>query len=246
MNLMLPLIESYGISDIGGRNNNEDVWAELPDDHFYVVADGMGGHLAGEVASKEAVLSLCDSIEKFFRKHPQPSVEAVKKLLKQALSEANTSIRSLAAKHPDFSGMGTTLCALLIVGNQLVHAHLGDSRIYRFRKTLQQLTSDHSLRQEMANKGEATSADFPYRHVLTRALGISSQVEPDIGLTTFLPGDIYFLSSDGLHDPLTDKQMETILRQSASIREAAIDLVEAAKNAGGQDNITILILKNNA
>ncbi|HNA62082.1 MAG TPA: serine/threonine-protein phosphatase, partial [Rhabdochlamydiaceae bacterium] len=102
MNLMLPLIESYGISDIGGRNNNEDVWAELPDDHFYVVADGMGGHLAGEVASKEAVLSSCDSIEKFFRKHPQPSVEAVKKLLKQALSEANTSIRSLAAKHPDF------------------------------------------------------------------------------------------------------------------------------------------------
>ncbi len=246
MNLILPLIESYGISDIGGRSNNEDVWAELPDDHFYVVADGMGGHLAGEVASKEAVLHLCDSIEKFLRKQPHPSVEAAKKLLKQALIEANASIRSLAAKHPDFSGMGTTLCALLIVGNQLVYAHVGDSRIYRFRETLERLTSDHSLRQEMENKGETTSTDYPYRHVLTRALGISSQVEPDINVTSFLPGDSYFLCSDGLHDPLTDKQIETILRQSSSIREAALDLVAAAKNAGGQDNITILILKNNA
>lgn len=232
---MLPLIESYGISDIGARKNNEDVWAELPDDHFYVVADGIGGHLAGEVAAKEAVLHLCDSIEKFLRKQPHPSIEAAKTFLKQAFSEANTWIRSLGAQNPDFTGMGTTLCAVLILGNTLIYAHVGDSRIYRFRETLERLTTDHSQKNLRVSSSR-----------ITRAIGISSELNPDIEITTLLPGDIYFLSSDGLHTPLSDKQIETTLRQSSSIRERALNLVEAAKKAGGQDNITILILKNNA
>jgi PPM family protein phosphatase len=249
MNLM-PLIESFGISDIGvSRTNNEDVWAELPDDHFYVLADGMGGHQAGEIAAKEAVLHLCDSMERLFRNHPHPTVELAKKHLRQAFIESNAWIRSLAAKHPDFHGMGTTLCAILILGKELLYAHVGDSRIYRFRGKLERMTNDHSLRQDMLTRGELnekTAVDFPYKNVLTRALGISPQLEPEVQSTTLLPGDVYFLSSDGLHDPLTDKQIETVFRQSGSIKEAAIELVEAAKNSGGQDNITILILKNNA
>ena len=248
--MMIPIIESFGISDIGpSRANNEDVWAELPDDHFYVLADGMGGHLAGEVAAKEAVLHLCDTIERFLRNHPNPSVETAKKYLKQGFIDSNSWIRSLASKHHDFSGMGTTLCAVFIIGKQLVYGHVGDSRIYRFRGKLERMTADHSLREELLAKGELnehTAADFPYKNVLTRALGISPSLEPEVHATTFLPGDIYFLSTDGLHDPLTDKQIETILRQSSSIKEAAIELVEAAKNGGGQDNITILIIKNNA
>lgn len=248
MNLMIPFIESFGFTDIGpSRSNNEDVWAELPDDHLYVLADGMGGHLAGEVAAKEAIFHLCDSMERFFRLNPNPSVEMAKKHLKQAFIEANQWIRSLAAKHADFSGMGTTLCAVLILGKHLIHGHIGDSRIYRYRKKLERLTCDHSLRAEMIEKGQLSeSSDFPYKNILTRALGISASVEPVIDVTDFLPRDIVFLSSDGLHDPLTDKQMETILRQTSSIKESAIELVEAAKNAGGQDNITILVLKNNS
>ncbi len=247
MNLMIPLIESFGISDIGTtRSNNEDIWAELPDDHFYVLADGMGGHLAGEVAAKESVLHLCDALERFLRQHPQPTVPAAKAHLRQAFAQANTWIRSLAGQHPDLSGMGTTLCCILVLGNDLIYAHIGDSRIYRYRNKLERLTQDHSRRQELLAQGkldEKTAADFPHKNILTRALGISSTIETDIHHTTFQPGDIYFLCSDGLHDPLTDRQIETILRQSPNIKEAAIELVEAAKNAGGTDNITILILK---
>jgi protein phosphatase len=249
MNLMLPLIESFGISDIGTtRSNNEDIWAELPDDHFYVLADGMGGHLGGEVAAKESVLQVCDTLESFLRQHPHPSIPAVKSYFRQAFSKANAWIRTLAHKHPDLSGMGTTLCCLLVLGKELIYAHIGDSRIYRFRNKLERLTQDHSLREELLAQGqltEETAGDFPRKNILTRALGISSTVEPDIHQTVIHPGDIYFLCSDGLHDALSDRQMETILRQSHSIKEAAIELIEAAKNAGGTDNITILIVKLN-
>jgi len=247
MNLMLPLIESFGISDIGTtRSNNEDIWTELPDDHFYILADGMGGHLGGEVAAKESVLHICDALESFLRQHPHPSIPGVKSHFKQAFSKANSWIRSLAHQHPDLSGMGTTLCCLLILGKEMVYAHIGDSRIYRFRNTLECLTKDHSLRQELLTQGELdeeTAVDFPRKNILTRALGISSTIEPEIEQTTVHPGDIYFLCSDGLHDALSDRQMETILRQNHNIKEAAIALVDAAKNAGGTDNITILILK---
>lgn len=250
MNLMMPLIESFGLSDIGTtRSNNEDVWAELPDDHFYILADGMGGHLGGEVAAKESVLNVCDSLESFLRQHPHPSIPAVKTQLKQAFAKANRWIRSLAHQHPDLSGMGTTLCCSLILGNEMVYANIGDSRIYRFRNKLELLTEDHSLRQELLAQGELdeeTAADFPRKNILTRALGISSIAEPDIHQTHIHPGDIYFLCSDGLHDAISDRQMETILRQHPSIKEAAIALIEAAKNAGGTDNITILILKINS
>ncbi|HEX2578931.1 MAG TPA: Stp1/IreP family PP2C-type Ser/Thr phosphatase [Rhabdochlamydiaceae bacterium] len=249
MNLMLPLIESFGISDIGTtRANNEDVWAELPDDYFYILADGMGGHLGGEVAAKESVLHICDALESFLRQHPYPSAASVKSHFKQSFTKANSWIRSLAHQHPDLSGMGTTLCCLLIVGTELVYANIGDSRIYRFRNTLERLTQDHSLREELLAQGELTeeaAANFPRKNILTRALGISSTIQPDIHHTTVQLSDVYFLCSDGLHDALNDRQMETILRQHTNIKEAAIELVEAAKKAGGTDNITILILKIN-
>lgn len=244
---MLPLIESFGISDIGTtRANNEDVWAELPDDHFYVLADGMGGHLAGEVAAKESVLHLCDALERFLRAHPHPSIPAAKAELLKGFVEANKWIRSLSGKHPELSGMGTTLCSILVLGKELIYGHIGDSRIYRFRNKIERLTKDHSRREELLAKGdlnEKTAADSANKNRLTRALGISSIIEPEIHQTTIQPGDIYFLCSDGLHDALSDRQIETIIRQTPSIKEAAIELVEAAKNAGGTDNITILMLK---
>lgn len=244
---MIPLIESFGISDIGlSRINNEDVWKELSEDYFYVLADGMGGHLAGDVAAKESVLQLCDSMERFFRQHPSPGIEATKQHLKKAFQETNQWIRNLAAKHVDFSGMGTTLCCFLVLQDTLIYGHIGDSRIYRFRNHLERLTTDHSLKEELLLKGrlnEATASHFPQKNILTRALGISAVIHPDISHTATKPNDIYFLCSDGLHDPLSEREMEGIIRQSAHIKEASIRLIEAAKNAGGSDNITILMIK---
>jgi protein phosphatase len=234
VNVNIPPIESFGISDIGtSRTNNEDVFAELSEEHFYILADGMGGHLAGEVAAKEAVLHMCDSVEKFLRAHPFPSLAAAQNHLYKSFAEANTWIRSLSQRHTDFNGMGTTLCCAWIIGQELLYGHVGDSRIYRYRhQKIEALTEDHTTRQHSTQK-----------QVLTKALGISLILEPEIDHIHLAPGDLYLLSSDGLHGALSDRQIEAILRYEPNIKEASIQLIEAAKKAGGTDNITLLILK---
>lgn len=247
MHLMSMEVESYGISDIGlSRANNEDVWAELPDIRLYVLADGMGGHQAGEVAAKEAVLELCDIVDALFTQTPKPSTEKVSQVLKQAFVDANHWVRSLAQQHPELAGMGSTLCCFCVLKQALVYAHVGDSRIYRFRGVLTQLTEDHSLRQELLSTGELDkeeAAAFPFKNVITRAIGTSSQIEPHVATTSVQLGDIYFLCSDGLTDYVSDDEIEAILKKNSSIKEASIELVETAKNGGGNDNITILMVK---
>jgi PPM family protein phosphatase len=240
MEIHLPQIESFGLSDIGvSRSNNEDVFAELADEHFYVIADGMGGHAAGEVAAKEAVLHLCDSVEKFLRKNPHPSLRDAKLHLFEAISEANHWIYTLSRDNPHFHGMGTTVCCLWILGKQLLYGHLGDSRIYRIRgHKIERLTADHTTKQAfyIPGKGEFNKT------VLTRALGIAPFMEPDIEEALLEKGDLYLLSTDGLHETLADKQMETILRQHPSLKEAAIQLIETAKKEGSTDNITLILV----
>jgi protein phosphatase len=248
MQLMPLEVECYGISDIGlSRPNNEDIWAEIPEIRFYALADGMGGHQAGEVAAKEAVLELCDVVDDFFAENPKPTPEKVAQNLKEGFRDANKWVRTLAAKHPELSGMGTTLCCFCVIEGTLIHAHVGDSRIYQYRnKKLSQLSEDHSLRQELLSVGdldEKSAASFPHKNVITRAIGVSSSLQAAIGATPVQSGDIYFLCSDGLTDYVPDSAIEAILRKSASTKEAAIELVEAAKAAGGNDNITIVIIK---
>jgi serine/threonine protein phosphatase PrpC len=229
--MQLMIIESYGISDIGlSRANNEDVWAELPDCNFYVLADGMGGHQAGEVAAKEAVMEMCDAIDTLFAKKEPLSQSGVIAGLHRGIIAANTWVRTLAKQHPELSGMGTTLCCFCLFEETLIYAHVGDSRIYRFRKKLTCLTADHSVRQE--NKS-----------MLTQAIGTSSLLGPEIATAPVVIGDIYFLCSDGLTDYVADDEIETILQKSTSLKDAAIELVETAKAAGGNDNITILMIK---
>ena len=238
MGYMIPSIETFGVSDIGlSRQNNEDVWAELADDHFYVLADGMGGHLAGEVAAKEAVLHFCDAVDKYFRSKVPPTVSSAKRYIGETFISANSWVRRLSKDHPDLSGMGTTLCCLLLLENRAIIGHVGDSRIYRYRKELQPLTRDHSLEQEMPNKGRSV------KHILTRAIGISPAIVPELLEAAYQDGDIYLLCSDGLHDALSDKQIETIFRRSSSLKETALDLIDAAKKGGGHDNITLLLVK---
>jgi len=247
MQIMAPEVESYGISDIGlSRSNNEDVWAEMSDIHFYILADGMGGHKAGEVAAKEAVMELCDIIDALFTQNPKPSPEKTMQVLKQGFIDANQWVRSLAQQHHELAGMGSTLCCFSLINKNLVYGHVGDSRIYRFRKTLTRLTEDHSLRQELLSAGdldEETAAVFPFKNVITRAIGTNASLEPDVAITPVQSGDIYFLCSDGLTDYVSDDEIEAILKKMTSIKEASFELVEAAKLAGGNDNITVVMIK---
>jgi protein phosphatase len=135
---------------------------------------------------------------------------------------------------------------MCVFNKTLIHAHVGDSRIYCFRKALSRLSEDHSLRQELLSMGdldEEDAAAFPFKNVITRAIGTNPSLEPDIAAIPVQPGDIYFLCSDGLTDYVSDEEIEAILKKSSSIKEASIELVDAAKNAGGNDNITLVMIK---
>lgn len=239
-------IESYGISDIGlSRPNNEDVWAELPLYNFYALADGIGGHQAGEIAAKEAVLELCDAVDTFFSKEGSHSIEGVTKTIKDGITAANGWVCNLAKQHPELSGMGTTLCCLLFLNNFAIYTHLGDSRIYRFRKSLERLTVDHSSRQKVKTKhlDDQGNRVLKFKNVITKAIGIGETVNPDIQTLPLNKGDIFLLCTDGLTDCVKDPDIEETLKQTSSIKEAALQLVEKAKNGGGNDNITIVIIK---
>jgi len=232
-------VESFGISDIGLiRQNNEDVWAQIPEKYFYALADGMGGHKAGEVAAFLATEAVCEAVEK------APSLDAT--LLKKAIVEANQKIYHLSTTQNTFTGMGTTLCCCLLKEKELICAHVGDSRIYRYRKGLKRLTKDHSLREDLLAKGQIKEEDlatFPKKNVITKAIGLSLHVEPEISSAEIEPGDIYFLCSDGLTDGVSDPEIASIIETSPSIEEASKKLVSLAKAKGGSDNITILMLK---
>ncbi len=219
------VVESFGMTDLGLiRSNNEDVFHEIPMHQFFVLADGMGGHNAGEIAAKEAVHHLSSSICQIFS---QKEIIDVPSHLHQAILKANGWVHQLSEQKKEFCGMGTTLCCLLLHQNSLIYAHIGDSRIYRFRKSLEQLTEDHS------------SA----RRLISRAIGTSPNVEPDISISDFAIDDIYFLCSDGLTNYVSDAELTEILTKYPCIKTASRRMIEAAKNKGGSDNITVLMIK---
>ena len=236
-------IESYGASDIGlSRLNNEDAFAQLLNEKFFILTDGMGGHNAGEVAANETVIELCNLVKKETPRTPPEWV----KILTDGIKKANTHVFGLASKEKKLQGMGTTLCLALIADQTLIYAHVGDSRIYRLRKgRLTQLTEDHSLKAELIAKGEldeSNAASFP-KNVITRAIGTGKTVTPAIETAPIEPGDLYFLCSDGLTDPLSNTQILDIIEDSPTLEEAAETLILAAKKKGGGDNITILFFK---
>lgn len=240
-------IESYGISDIGlARGNNEDVWIEMPSYHFYALADGMGGHQAGEVAAKETILALCDVVDSFFSKGHILTVDDAKEVLKAAISAANSWVRQLGKTYPNLAGMGTTLCSLLIFKSTLIYTHLGDSRIYKFRDTLERLTQDHSTKQRVVSNKNLDETGKPvvkYKTMITKAIGITDTVSPEIHTLPIQIGDLFLLCSDGLTDCVKDSAIEKVLKENVSLKNAAIELVSQAKLGGGNDNITLVIIR---
>ena len=239
----------YGLSDPGlVRKNNEDVWGCLPECHLYLLADGMGGHQAGEVAAREAVIHVCSAMRAYFEKlQPnEATVTSVCAALKDAVLQANHFIYELGQTDEMLHGMGTTLTVLCFYANQAISIHVGDSRTYRLRANhLEQITQDHSLLRELINTGKFADNDaggFPYKNILTQAVGTEDTVEPAICISQFEQGDLYLLCSDGLSDLVPREDIEKILISSHSVEEKVRYLIAAAKHKGGYDNITVVIV----
>lgn len=234
-------LESYGLSDIGlNRSNNEDAWVSLPEIGFFALADGMGGHQAGEVAAQEAINHLTQTVQKI---KTRDCVEWMIEL-RHAIEKANQWVYKLGKKSETLCGMGTTLCCLIWSENAVVYAHVGDSRIYRFRnQKLDLLTQDHSLYAKWLQFGKESHTPFPYKNVITRAVGTAPKANPEIAFIPPLPGDLFFLCSDGLSDVLGIEQMEKILVACSSLETASKELIQQAKRNGSSDNITILMVQ---
>lgn len=235
-------IESFGGSDIGLiRLNNEDVFALLPEQNFYILADGMGGHKAGEVAAKEAVFYLCRIIKEI---EPKPtSADEWVELFEQAIREANRWVYDLGSLDRDKEGMGTTLCMALLYHKTLIYAHVGDSRIYRIRKgRITQLTQDHTLKDRLISE-RGFEEKVIYRNVITRAIGTQEMVTPDVQSEEVRSGDIYLLCTDGLTEALSDRALLSIIQAAPTLQTAIEELISEAKIHGSTDNITALLFK---
>jgi PPM family protein phosphatase len=235
---MLRIEDQAFLSDTGRqRNANEDsFFVRAP---IFVVADGMGGAQAGEVASKAAA-------DAFDVDLPEGRPE---RILRETILEANRRIHDLARADPSRAGMGTTLTAAIVDagGEEVAIGHVGDSRAYRLRGgKLEQLTRDHSLVEEMRRKGQLTDAqaeDHPQRSIITRALGPEPEVEPDIQTVPAAPGDVFLICSDGLTTMLGEDQIAKLLAGATSMSAAVRALVDEANRAGGRDNITALAFR---
>lgn len=234
---------AHVISDIGlVRETNEDSYICDPP-HLFIVADGMGGHVAGEIASKLAI----NTVNSYIQEHA--GKDNLDILLKEAIIQANTSIYQMALSKEEFSGMGTTVTASYIDGETIYWGHVGDSRMYLFRNgKLNQLTNDHSLVWELVQSGNITRDEahvHPKRNMLTRAVGTSCLITVDTGFVTWRPGDVILLCTDGLTNMVSEQEICTLMQQKDCDTASLVrQLVDRAKGAGGFDNITVILLKN--
>lgn len=249
----MPVIQSWAKTDIGRkRKHNEDSFLSDAQLGLFLVADGMGGHAAGEVASAMAVeavrKTVVDSkptIEAFSKAPTAEAREEVARLMERALLRACQDIYTTATSDLGKRGMGTTCVAMLVIGNKAVIGHVGDSRVYLFRQgRAHQLTEDHTIIQEQLKRGLITreqAKEAENRNVITRAVGIQPQVAVDTLITDLLPGDLYMLCSDGLHGYFGDDELPVLLAQEPR-EKLAESLVDLANSRGGKDNITAVVL----
>lgn len=222
------------------RPSNEDAYGLSLEHGVFVVCDGMGGAAAGEIASSLAV-------EEVMRALTGSAGAPLPQAAEQAIEAANRAIFSRAQRNPRLSGMGTTLVALIARERRVWVANIGDSRCYRLRgRKLDQLTSDHSWVDEQVRMGNMTDSEArrsQFRNVITRALGTQGSVTPDILEIETEPGDLFMLCSDGLTRELNDPLIESLLSIDLALEELCDRLVNAAKKAGGHDNITCLLVR---
>ncbi|MBM4388169.1 MAG: Stp1/IreP family PP2C-type Ser/Thr phosphatase [Deltaproteobacteria bacterium] len=240
------------------RERNEDCILVREDLKLFIVADGMGGHKRGDVASRvcvESISEFMDSPEKFIKGEIPPKKELKEKgiistkefNLLMAIQFANSRIFQMSYYNATLRGMGTTLVGALFYNYNLFITHVGDSRLYRLRNgRLSQLTYDHSLVNEYIRQGLLTNSearDFPHKNVIMKAIGLKNIVEVEYRRKKLKEGDMYLLCSDGLTDMLPDEEIEKILKSEKTPGKAADRFVAAANEKGGYDNISVIVLK---
>ena len=238
------MLKTFSITDIGQKRkinqdyvfSSEKSVGNLP--NLFIVADGMGGHKAGEYASKCTVETICDEVKRSFEKNPTI-------ILRKAIEKANENIRKQAQEDTNLEGMGTTVVAATLMGKYLQIANVGDSRLYVINDTIKQITRDHSLVEEMVRMGgidRESARNHPDKNIITRAVGVSEEVEGDFFTVELTAEDTILLCSDGLTNMLTDEEILMIMSGQRDIVEQAGKLVEAANEKGGKDNISVVLV----
>ena len=238
------MLRSFSVTDIGRKRKlnqdfvyvSEEPVGNLP--NVFIVADGMGGHNAGDYASKCTVGTMVREIRGCFEKNPI-------RILGKAIRVANDQIRRRAREDKNLHGMGTTVVAATCLGHYLQVANVGDSRLYIMNDKIRQITRDHSLVEEMIRIGgidRAAARNHPDKNIITRAIGALDTVEIDFFYEELRPGDLVLMCTDGLTTMLEDNEIEGILKERIPIGEKAGKLVEAANNNGGKDNIAVILI----
>jgi protein phosphatase len=255
MGTLSAALEFASATDPGRvRSHNEDSIGTSPEIGLAVLADGMGGYNAGEVASGIAVAVVTEETKRAVGARSMHRTDAAtgeteaERIARENSSRANTSIFEAARSQPQYAGMGTTLVVALFFDNRLCVAHVGDSRLYRLRgESFEQITRDHSLLQEQIDSGMITKEAAKLsqnKNLVTRALGIDADVETEVHVYETKPGDTYLLCSDGLSDMVEDEDMHlTLTSLQANLQLAADQLVQQANDNGGRDNVSVILIR---
>lgn len=243
------MLKSYSVTDIGRKRqlNQDYVYSSgqpvgnMP--NLFIVADGMGGHKAGDFASKYTVETIEQEVKHAFEKNPR-------EIIKKAIKTANTQVRQQAAMDPNLTGMGTTVVVATVIGKYLQVANVGDSRLYIVNESeIKQVTRDHSLVEEMVRLGGIERKDarlHPDKNIITRAIGARDEVQADFFTVELRPTDTILMCSDGLTNMLEDEEILRIMstyNDPKNLVETAQALIDAANNNGGKDNIAVVLVK---
>jgi len=254
-------LQCVGMTDVGNTrdHNEDDFYLSHDDEALCIVADGMGGHRSGEVASAMAIKTIVEYYRETMPREglngqelsstrtDEGEVDLNERRLVQAIQAANSAVFEAASSNEVYRGMGTTIVSGYFTHRGVYLAHIGDSRAYRFREgDLEQRTNDHSLANEYVEMGILSADDvefFPYKNVITRACGLSEEVEVAAHFEEVEEGDVYLFCTDGLTDMVATERIEELLEQKADLEDLCRQLVEEANENGGEDNITLVLAR---
>lgn len=239
------MLKTFSITDIGRKRQlnqdyvftSEEPVGNLP--NLFIVADGMGGHNAGDYASKFSVETIVKEVKESPEKNPV-------KILEKAITTANALIREKASEDSQLTGMGTTVVIATCMGRYMHVANVGDSRLYVVNKLITQITRDHSLVEEMIQVGglnREAARTHPDKNIITRAIGAMDSVKADFFSVELEPGDLVLMCSDGLTNMLEDEEIRMILNKQRDVVEGAQELVRRANEQGGKDNIAVVLIE---
>ena len=240
------MLKSFSRTDIGKKRKLNQDYIFSSDEkignlsNVFIVADGMGGHAAGDLASKSAVEVIIRSIGESFESNPSI-------ILRKAIEAANERVFEVAEANPELEGMGTTVVAATVIGRFLQVANVGDSRLYVIHdREIRQVTVDHSLVEEMVRRGAVTREDsshHPKKNIITRAVGVKETVDVDLFTEELEDGDMVLLCTDGLTNMVSDERIRMTVAASRDVTEAVIHLVDEANEQGGKDNISVILVQ---